>query len=181
MKDHIFCVDALAQRAADLNAAHLERAHRQTLGGQHVANLRGADAEGHRAKGTMRRGVAIAAGNRHPRLGQALLGANDMDYALAVVVDVEERDCEFGRVLLDRVHHLFRQIVDKGPRGNVGGHDVIYGGESALGEANGEPALSEHLEGLGTGDLVDQMQPDKELRLPRGQLAHRMLVPDLVQ
>ena len=55
----------------------------QRLRGQHVLDLRGADAEGQRAEGAVRRGVAVAAHDGHARQGQALLGADHVDDAAA--------------------------------------------------------------------------------------------------
>ena len=54
----------------------------QRLGGEHVLDLAGADAEGQRAEGAVGGGVAVAAHDRHARLGEALLGADDVDDAL---------------------------------------------------------------------------------------------------
>ena len=50
-----------------------------------MLDLGGADAEGERAEGAMRRGVAVAADDGHAGLGQALLGADDMDDALGML------------------------------------------------------------------------------------------------
>ncbi len=47
----------------------------QALGREHVLDLGGADPEGQRAEGAVGRGVAVAADDRHPRLGDAQLRA----------------------------------------------------------------------------------------------------------
>ena len=52
------------------------------LGGEHVLDLAGADAEGQGAEGAVGRRVAVAADDRHARLGEALLGTDDVDDAL---------------------------------------------------------------------------------------------------
>ena len=57
----------------------------QGLGGEHVLDLAGADAEGQRAEGAVGGGVAVAADDGHARLGEALLGPDDVDDALAGV------------------------------------------------------------------------------------------------
>ena len=57
----------------------------QGLGGEHVLDLGGADAEGERAEGAVGRGVAVAADDGHARLGQAQLGPDDVDDALVGV------------------------------------------------------------------------------------------------
>ena len=61
------------------------RVLRQRLGGEHVLDLARADAEGERAERAVGRGVAVAAHDGHARLGEALLGADDVHDALAGV------------------------------------------------------------------------------------------------
>ena len=57
---------------------------RQHLRREHVLDLARADAERERAERAVRRGVAVAADDRLPRLRQPELGADDVDDALAV-------------------------------------------------------------------------------------------------
>ena len=54
------------------------------LGREHVLDLGGADPEGQRAEGAVGRGVAVAADDRHPRLGDAQLRADHVDDPLPV-------------------------------------------------------------------------------------------------
>jgi hypothetical protein len=70
----------------------------QRLGGQHMLDLRGADAVRQRAESAMRRGVAVAADDGGAGQGEALLRADDVDDALALVVLVEILDAEIGCV-----------------------------------------------------------------------------------
>src|SRR3546814_14147855 len=82
--------------SSDLFAVHrdphvLRRPLDQRLGGQDVLDLGGADAEGERAERTVRRGVAVAADDRHAGLGQPLLRPDDVDDALTDVVYREVR------------------------------------------------------------------------------------------
>jgi hypothetical protein len=58
----------------------------QRLGGEHMLDFGGADAVRQRAERAMRRGVAVAADDGHARQREALLGADDVDDALALVV-----------------------------------------------------------------------------------------------
>src|SRR5208337_473623 len=88
-QDDVFGVDARCKLSRDFDAADPRAAHREALRGEHVANLARADAKSHRAEGAVGGGVAIAAGDRHARLGQAKLGADDMDDALMTACRVE--------------------------------------------------------------------------------------------
>ena len=98
----------------------------QRLRGEHVLDLARADAEGQRAERAVGRGVAVAAHDRHARLGEALLGADDVHDALVGVAHRVERDAELGGV---RPQHLdllggeigsATRLVDVGRSGRCG-------------------------------------------------------------
>ncbi len=89
--------------AVDGDAHVLGLALDQRLGGEHVLDLRGADAVRQRAEGAMGRGVAVAAHDRHARQGEALLRPDDVDDALALVELVEIFDAEVLGVLGQRL------------------------------------------------------------------------------
>ena len=99
-EDDVLGGDAERQRAVDADPHVLGRALDQRLGRQHMLDLGGADAEGQRAEGAVRRGVAVAADDGHAGLGHALLGADDVDDALADIVHVEIGHAEIGDVVL---------------------------------------------------------------------------------
>ena len=71
----------------------------QRLGREHVLDLGGADAVRERAEGAVRRGVAVAADDRRAGQREALLGADDVDDALAEVELVVILDAELVGVL----------------------------------------------------------------------------------
>ena len=101
--------DAFGQRAIDGNAHVLRLRLDQRLRGEHMLDLRRADAKRQRAEGAMRRGVAVAADDRHAGLRDALLGSDNVHDALADIAFVEIFDAEFrgvGRELLD-LHAAF--------------------------------------------------------------------------
>ncbi len=89
-------VTPAGKRAVDLDQHVLGLLLDQRLGRQHMLDLRGADAMGQRAEGAMRRGVAVAADDGGAGQGEALLGADDVDDALALVALVEILDAEIG-------------------------------------------------------------------------------------
>ena len=134
VEDHVLRVDARRELPGHRDAPHLQRLQRQALRREHVAHLRGADAEGDRAERAVRRGVAVAARDRHARLRQAELGADHVHDALALAAEAEERDAVLAAVALERRHHLLGQRVEERPRAGRGRHDVIDGREGALGE-----------------------------------------------
>ena len=58
---------------------------RERLGGEHVFDLGGPDAEGERTERAVRGGVAVAADDGHPREGEAVFGPDDVDDPLVLV------------------------------------------------------------------------------------------------
>ena len=103
LEDHVLRVDA-ARRAGRCtrDAPHLQRVQREALRREHVAHLRRADAERDGAERAVRRGVAVAARDRHPRLRQPQLRADDVDDALRAARQVEQPDAMLAAVALER-------------------------------------------------------------------------------
>ncbi len=83
----------------DANLEGLRGLLQQALRGEHMANLRRADAERECAKGTVGSSVAIPANDRHARLRKSLLRSDDVNDALVVAHPVVEADAEVGAVL----------------------------------------------------------------------------------
>ena len=123
-----------ARRAVDLDAPDLQRLDRQALRGEHVADLRGADAEGDRAERAVRGRVAVAARDGHARLGQPELRPDDVDDALVAAVGRRRADAELAAVALERRPSSLPPSRRRTAGAAIGRHDVVDGGERALGE-----------------------------------------------
>ena len=102
-EDEVLGGDAVGQRAVDLDRHRLRALQRQRLGGEDVLDLARADAERERAERAVRAGVAVAADDRHARLGEAELRADDVDDALAGVAHRVQPDAELRAVLAQRL------------------------------------------------------------------------------
>ena len=76
MEDDVFRVNAGTEVAVDLDAADFHFLKRDGLGGEHVADLAGADAESDGSESAVGGGVGIAAGDRGAGLGDALFRAS---------------------------------------------------------------------------------------------------------
>ncbi len=84
--------------------------------------------------------------------------------------------------VLDQVDgHLLGHLVGERALLRRRRDDVVERGERAPGHAHGQVELAQRREGLRRRDLVDQVEPDQELRLTGGQCAHRVRLPDLVE
>ena len=153
---------------AEAELAVVEDAHRagplldHALGGEHVLHLGGADAEGECAEGAVGGGVRVAAHDGHARLGDAELGADHVDDALAVGAERVNGDAELLAVALERFHlHAGELVLDpRRDRRAVGGGVVVGGGERAVGPADSATGEAQPVEGLRAGDLVDEVQID---------------------
>ena len=180
VKDHILGVDSGAKVAIDFDAADFESLERKCLRGQHIAHLGGTDAKGDRTESSVRGGVRIAACDRGTRLGDALLGADDVDDALLARREVEISDAEVIGIFAQRLHHfcgkwvLWRVLVDRW-------HDVVDGGKSTLRELHLEAEVAKHAEGLRRSDLMDQVSADEELRATVGKRANGVGVPNFLE
>ena len=180
-EDDVLGVHAGSQPPVDFDPAHLQRIERQALRGQHVADLRGADAEGERAERAVRRGVAVAAGDRHARLRQSELRPDHVHDPLVVAVERPQRNARFAAVALERRGHLLGHQIEEGALPRAGRHDVVDGPERAVRIRDLPSMLPEHVEGLRRRHFVDEVEADEQLRLSARQLPHGVRVPHLLK
>ena len=138
------------------------------------------DPEGERPERAVGRRVAVAADDRHARLGQAELRADDVDDPLGVAAVGVDRDPELGAVGLELLHLRGRHRVDDREAARGGGRRVIGGGDRALGAADAEPAGTQARERLRARDLVDEVEVDREDGGRALVLGDDVVVPDLL-
>jgi len=133
-----------------------------------------------RAKGAMRRGMAIAADDRRARQRKTLFGADHMNDALAKVVLIEIFDAELPGILgeLFDLNTAFG-IVDA-MRAIGGGDIVIDDRERFLRRTNAPAAQPQPLEGLRARHLMHQMAVDVDQARAIGFGMDEMIVPDFI-
>ncbi len=164
------------QPAIDDDLERLRLALQQALRGQHVADFGGADAEGEGTERAVRAGVAVAADDGLAGLRGALLGPDDVHDAAARVLQPDQVHAELGAVHFQLAHlprgrfELDRQAAEN--LGRVGGRRVVHRRERAVEPAHLEVAGAQHVERLGRGDLVRQVQVDVQDRGRVGRLGH---------
>ena len=133
------------------------------------------------AKGAVRAGMGVAAGDRGARLRDALLGADDVHDALLARGAVEERDPELRAITAELVHHRLRERVAVRLDQLVGRHDVVDRRERAVRHQYLEAEVAQHAEGLRAGHLVDEVGADEELGLAVGERADGVGLPDFFE
>ena len=101
-----------------------------------MLDLACSDAECERAESTVCARVAVAADNRHARLGDTELGADDVHDALARVPHRQEPDAELFAVAPQSLDLLAGHRVGDGAVGVLGRHVVVFGGECQVGPAD---------------------------------------------
>ena len=183
---HILARHARRQGAGDRHPHGLRLALQQALGRQHMANLRRADAEGQGPEGAVRRRMAVAADDGHPRLGQAQLRSHDMDHAAIRRTPAGQVDAVPLAVLFQPMHLGLGLGGDIGLKpvqpGRQGRGRMVQSREGLVRATDLQAPRLDLGEGLRAGDLVDQMQVDIEDARGLGRLRrHDVGVPDLVE
>jgi len=124
--------------------------------------------------------MGVAADDRHARLSDAQLRADDVHDALIAVTQRVNAQAEFlgiaaQRVDLGAAHDVRDRLLDVN-RGSV----VILGGDREIGAAHLASCHPQTLECLRTGYFMAQLQIDVEqVRLARSS-AHDVVIPDLL-
>ena len=174
------------QFALDMDGEILRLALQQALRRQHVADLGGTDAEGQRAEGAVRGGVAVAADDGHARLRSAQFRADHVHDAAAVAAPAVQRDAELHAIGFQLLHlrgrlgigvNMLAQVV--GGRSRRG---MIKRRQHALRIADGQVACAQLIEGLRRSHFVDQVQVDvQDARRGLRFSQHLMGDPQFVQ
>ncbi len=151
-----------------------------------MPHFAGADAEGKRAKGPVRAGMAVAADNRHARLRQTLFRPDHMDDTLVFRAQVEERDAEISTVLAHEIQLLPGLRVENrdDPLSVARGRRraVIHRGNRLVRVADLQAALAQHRKCLRRRDFMHQMKVNVQHR--RGILGlrtHDVVIPHLLK
>ena len=143
---------------------------RQRTRRQYVLHLRRADAKRDGAKSAVRRRVGIAAYGGGSRQREALLGTDDVDYALPLVGHPKVFEAEIGHILfqlqdLGAAGGLGDETLDGEEGGAVGGRDVVIDGDQgSVGSADGAGGEAKSLEGLRGGHLLVEWSEAKRKR-----------------
>ena len=173
-------VTPLGSCAVDADAHVLGFALDQRLRGEHVLDLGRADAVRQRAEGAVRRGMAVAANDGRAGQREALLGADDVHDALALVVLVEVLDAEVARVLGQRLD-LDAAVVVVDALGAIGRrHVVVDDGQRLLRRAHLAARHAQAFERLRAGHLVDEVAVDVEQARAVVLALDHVIVEDLV-
>ena len=129
----------------------------------------------------MRGGVAVAADDRHARLRESQLGADDVDDALLRIVQIVQADAELAAVVAQRVDLLLRDRIGDRQAAIGRGHVVVGRGDGQFRPAHFAAGQAQAFERLGAGHFVDQVQVDVEERLLARLGMHDVCIPDFFE
>mmetsp|Transcript_32816 Transcript_32816/g.72496 ORF Transcript_32816/g.72496 Transcript_32816/m.72496 type:complete len:209 (-) Transcript_32816:194-820(-) len=165
-KDDVLGGDSGLQLAAHCHTHVLGLLLHKGLGGQHVLHLGGTNTKGQGSESTVGGSVGVTAHNHGAGQGEALLGSNDVNNALALVIHGEVCQVEVLHVLLQGQNlSPALSLLDEGLNTLEAapvscGHVVVHGNQSAVWAANRASSCAQALESLRTGHLVHQMTID---------------------
>ena len=173
--------DALGQLAADIDLHRPGLVLREALGCEDVLDLRRADAESERTKGSMGRRMTVTADDRHAGQRDAQFGAYDVNDALVGGIHVEERDAELAAIFLQCFDLPGRDRIGDGQAARGGRDVVVDRGDGAHGLAQAAAVGAQSVECLRRSYFMNEVQVDIEQRgLTRG-CRNQVRVPDFVE
>ena len=152
----------------------------QRLRRQHMDHLGGADAEGDGAHAAVGAGVAVAAHQQGAGQGDALLGPDDVDDALAGLAQVEQLYAPalgLGAHVVQALGVGLQRVV--GAAG-LGRDDMVEGGEGEIGIAHRLARALDHGEAAAAA-VMHQMAADVQERVVVAEIGDDMTIPDLVE
>ena len=151
---HIFRSHVFAQFALEIHTHRLRARLQDTLRGQHHLHLARADAESNGAESSVRRGVAVAADDRHARLGVAVFGSYHVHDAVLRIIQSVIGEPEFLCVLGKRFDLKTGYLIANGLVLSHG-RDVVVGRQGRLfGTEYFQSARTKSGKSLWTGYLV---------------------------
>jgi hypothetical protein len=126
--------------------------------------------------------VAIAADNRHARLGQAEFRANNVNNSLSPIPNIVERNSRVLAVLAESLHLLGCDLVlNDEAVFRRGWHVVVDSRERQVGTTHLPACKTEPLERLWRSDFVYQMKVDVNEGRFTGGLSHEVRRPDFLE
>ncbi|MNG04010.1 hypothetical protein D3C84_871140 [compost metagenome] len=139
---------------------------------------------GQGAKGTVGRGVRVAADHGHARQGCALLRTDHVNDALAHVIHFEFGDAIFIAVVIEGLNLQTRDLVgnrfDAALAIRSGRYVVVRGGDDRVDAPRLAPGQSQAFESLGRSHFMDDVAVDIDQRRPIVAPFHFMGIPKLV-
>ena len=184
MQRQVLGCHAVAQLARDFDRHVLHLARPQGLRGQNMFDFRRADAVRERPERAMRRGMAIAADNRHARLSPPLFRADNMDDAIIDVPHWKELNAVLGDISRQGSELVARGFVldtAQTLRLILCGRVVISDGQCQIRSAHTAPSGFQAGKCLRRCDLVNEVQINEEKRLTgRCIFADNVLIPDFI-
>ena len=179
-QDQVLGGDARGHLAFELHPHGFRPALDQRLRRQHMGQLARSDAEGQRAQPAMGAGMAVAADDQATGQAEAEFGSDDMDDALAGLVDIEHLDAA-GRGFDPQRRQQLLPDLDGAGAAMRGRNRVVRRREGQFGIMNRKVAALEVEQAARAAEIVQQMAIDMEQIGIVADMGDDMLVPDFGQ
>ena len=145
-----------------------------------MRHIRGADAERQRAERAMGCCVAVATDDRQARQGQPLFGSNNVDDALARVVEAEHLQLVVRGILGQLVDHPRDVRIGRASLALTGGHVMVGDREGQIGPRDLALARPQLVEGMERA-FMHEVPVDPEQDVILILLQNIMAAPQLVE
>ena len=181
-ENDIFGRHTVSKRTLHVDGEGLRLLLHQALRRQDVTDLAGPNTERQRTERAVRAGVAVAAHDRHARLGDPQFGPNDMHDALDVTFNVEEWNTEVRAICSEGANlggRIVRPVDLHGP--DAGGNGMVHSGESLVRPAHRQAPFSKCGERLRGRDFVNQVGIDVEHGWRAFILRNHVRIPNLFE
>lgn len=177
---HVLGGDRRFDAALELDLECFGLLLQEALRGQHMLDLRGPDAQRESPESAVRRGMRVAADDGGAGKRKPQVRTDDVNDALLVAGDVEQRDVEILAIGAQRLDLcLGDRVLDI--EAVLGGDIVVHRGKGEVRPADLTSGEAKPLKGLRAGDLMHELAVDIKECGAVVQPGGHMRVPDLFE
>ena len=182
-QDEILCGRACREPAVDGDPHRLRRGLPQHLRRHRMRRFGGADTEGERTERAVRRGMQVAADDHQPRMGNSLLGSDDVQDSLAFVHHADDVHAELVSFILEPKDQLAPAFVGNAgvaARAARGGDEMIRTGDDACRPMHVPSTGAQRIDNAPPEPLVQENTIDIEQGLAVLERRDRVSRPNLL-
>ena len=177
----ILCRHAISKLPPHVHLHRLRLPLRQALRRQHMLHLRRPNSKRQRPKCSVRRGMTVAAHNRHSRLCHPQLRTNHMHDPLIGRIHIKQPNTKLLAIRLQRGNLLRRNQVGDRSSPRLGRNIVIDSRHGASRLPHLPSCRSQSIKRLRRSHLMHQMQIDVDNRRSARRRRNQMCIPNFFE